>query len=361
MIQRIHSSHIGIEGCLRRARVSLYWPGMDAQVRDYIRSCETCLSTGSKQQKEMIPHEVKNHPWSKVGLDLFDFNQRTYLVTVDNYSNFFEADYLQCITSKDVIHKVKAHFARYAIPDTVISDNGPQFSSEEFRHFSKRWGFEQITSSPRHSQSNGMSESAVRTAKRQVKRALLAHEDAYLSLLDLRNTPTQGMTTSPAERMLNRRTKTLLPTSQKPLQPKLNHSVPQEKGMIKDRQLQYYNAKAKDLPLLSTGQSNHSPRSYEVETDTGRVLSRNRRHLKLTPLSTPGHEEYEQGPSAVEGEKETKESTKGLVSPEGKDSPYQTRSRRASKRPSYLRTILFKERFSTFVIDTLLSFTLPHF
>ena len=63
MIQRIHSSHIGIEGCLRRARVSLYWPRMDAQVRDYIQSCETCLSTGSKQQKEtMIPHEVKKPP-----------------------------------------------------------------------------------------------------------------------------------------------------------------------------------------------------------------------------------------------------------------------------------------------------------
>ena len=75
MIQRIHLSHTGIEGCLRRALVSVYWPGMDAQVRDYIQSCETCLSTGSKQQNEtMIPHEVKNHPWSKVGLDLFDFN-----------------------------------------------------------------------------------------------------------------------------------------------------------------------------------------------------------------------------------------------------------------------------------------------
>ena len=150
---------------------------------------------------------------------------------------------------------MKAHFARYSIPDTVISDNGPQFSSEEFRLFSKRWGFEHITSSPRHSQSNGMSESAVKTAKRLVKRTLLAHEDTSLSLLDLRNTPTQGMTRSPAERMLNRQSKTLLPTSQKLLQPKLNHSVPQEKGKTKDRQIQYYNAKAKDLPPLSTGQA----------------------------------------------------------------------------------------------------------
>ena len=119
-------------------------------------------------------------------------------------------------------YRIMAHSFLRRNSDTLVSD-------------------EHITSSPRHSQSNGMSESAVKTAKRLVKRELLAQEDAYLSLLDLRNTPTQGMTTSPAERMLNRRTKTLLPTSQKLLQPKLNHSVPQEKGMIKDRQLQYYN------------------------------------------------------------------------------------------------------------------------
>ena len=50
MVKRIHSSHLGVDGCLRRARVSLYWPGMDAQIKDYIQSCETCLSTGTKQQ-----------------------------------------------------------------------------------------------------------------------------------------------------------------------------------------------------------------------------------------------------------------------------------------------------------------------
>lgn len=279
-------------------------------------------------------------------------------MTVDYYSDFFEIDYLQGTTSRDVIYKVKAHFACHGIPDTVMSDNGPQFSSEEFKNFSKRWGFKHITSSPKHPQSNGMSESAVKTAKRLVKRALFPHEDAYLSLLNLRNTPTQGMTTSPAERILNCRTKTLLPTSQKLLQPKLNHSAPQERSMIKDKQIKYYKAKAKDLPPLTTGQtvmiepdnkrqlwckatvvgwSNNRPRSYDVETDTGRVLSRNRRHLKLTPLSTPQDEEDEQGSPDAEGEQEHTQLTKGVVSPDGQDTPYLTRSGRASKRSSYLK------------------------
>lgn len=128
--------------------------------------------------------------------------------------------------------------------------------------------------------------------------------------------------------------------------------------MIKDKQIKYYKAKAKDLPPLTTGQtvmiepdnkrqlwckatvvgwSNNRPRSYDVETDTGRVLSRNRRHLKLTPLSTPQDEEDEQGSPDAEGEKEHTQLTNGVVSPEGQDSPYLTRWGRASKRPSYLK------------------------
>ena len=38
----IHSSHIGIEGCLRRARECIFWPGMNADIKQFILSCEIC-------------------------------------------------------------------------------------------------------------------------------------------------------------------------------------------------------------------------------------------------------------------------------------------------------------------------------
>ncbi|KAL7847378.1 hypothetical protein SRHO_G00223580 [Serrasalmus rhombeus] len=71
-----------------------------------------------------------------------------YLITVDYFSNFWEVDHLPDASSATVIHKLKAHFARHGIPDVVVSDNGPQFSSWEFRKFSKAWDFERVTSSP---------------------------------------------------------------------------------------------------------------------------------------------------------------------------------------------------------------------
>ena len=50
-------------------------------------------------------------------------------------SNFFEVDRLYSTTTAAVRAKLSAHFARYGVLEVVISDNGPQFSSDEFAAF----------------------------------------------------------------------------------------------------------------------------------------------------------------------------------------------------------------------------------
>ena len=42
MLREIHKSHIGVEGCLRRARDSVFWPGMNQEIKDVIACCDTC-------------------------------------------------------------------------------------------------------------------------------------------------------------------------------------------------------------------------------------------------------------------------------------------------------------------------------
>ena len=69
----------------------------------------------------------------KIAADLFQFENKQYLVTTDYYSNFFEVDRIYSMTSEAVIKKLKAHIARYGVPDEMVSDNGPQFAAEEFR------------------------------------------------------------------------------------------------------------------------------------------------------------------------------------------------------------------------------------
>ena len=190
MIQRIHSAHLGIEGCLRRARECLYWPGITAEVKDFIQKCDICRSLESKQQKETLhPHEIPTRPWTRIGADLCVQGENNYLITVDYFSNFWEIDYLEDTTAKTVIRKLKANFARHGIPDVLITDNGPQFTSEQFKSFTTTWEFTHTTSSPYYPQSNGKAEQAVKMAKTLLKKAKKSKSDPYLALLDFRNTP----------------------------------------------------------------------------------------------------------------------------------------------------------------------------
>lgn len=303
MLQRIHASHLGIEGCLRRARECLYWPGMNSEVKDFIQQCEVCRSTDVKQQKEPLqPHDIPTRQWAKVAVDLFVCNGQNYLIIVDYYSGFWEIEHLDSTVSSHVIRKMKMHFACYGIPDVVMSDNGPQFASEEYKRFSKMWKFELITSSPHHPRSNGKAENAVRATKRLMMKAKKDGSDVYLALLDYRNTPTQGLDTSPVQRLMSRRTKTLLPTTARLLQPQIPDGQHEKILSNQERQAKYYDRRARTLPDLKPGDTvrmYHGPsktksqellkaivnsklgsRSYEVVTEDGRNFRRNRVHLR---------------------------------------------------------------------------------
>ena len=134
MKAKIHSSHLGIENCLRRARECLYWPAMSAEIKEYISACKICreLDTTSQAKETLMSNEVPSRPWEKIAADIFTLDGKEYLVTIDYFCNFWEIDRLPNTKAVTTILKLKSHFARYGIPDQVVSDNGPQFSSKEF-------------------------------------------------------------------------------------------------------------------------------------------------------------------------------------------------------------------------------------
>lgn len=87
-------------------------------------------------------------------------------ITVDYYSDFWEVDLLPNTSSETVIEYTKAHFAKYGIPEIVLTDNGPRFWSQEYETFAAMWEFCHTTSSPYHNQSNSKVESVVKIAKK---------------------------------------------------------------------------------------------------------------------------------------------------------------------------------------------------
>ncbi|XP_055956537.1 uncharacterized protein LOC130012497 [Patella vulgata] len=248
----------------------------------------------------MISHQIPSRPWQFVGTDLFEFNEKPYLITVDYFSNYFEVDHLKDKTAKTVIPKMKAHFARHGLPERVISDNGPPYNSADFVRFSNEYEFDHITSSPTYPKSNGKAENAVKTAKQIMRKALEDKADAYLALLDWRNTPSEGLKSSPCQRLFGRRCRTLLPTCTSLLEPKLVTDVKSKLEERKSQQTAYHDRSSKELCLLKTGdivrvkpvgsdkrwvkaqvENQVDVRSYDIRTD-GRTYRRNRRHLRKT-------------------------------------------------------------------------------
>ena len=153
----------------------MFWPGMAAQIQDTVANCHICSTHQRNNTKEpMIAHEIPTRPWSQVGADLFEISNQKYLIMVDYYSSFIEINLLSNgTTCKQIVTHCKSQFSRHGIPDTLITDNGPQFSSTTFKQFSRDYGFQHQTTSPHYPQSNGMAEKAVQTMKNLIKKAIL--------------------------------------------------------------------------------------------------------------------------------------------------------------------------------------------
>ena len=308
VMETIHSTHIGIENCLRRAREYVYWPMMNSEMKSYMSKCDICNKFRAEQTKEpMLSHEIPNRPWEIVSSDLFELNGHNFIVVVDHYSSFFEYEKLQQTNTTYVVRSLKLLFARYGVPKKLISDNGPQYSGSEFKKFAETWGFQHVTSSPRYPQSNGKAESAVKICKGLMKKAIAGNVDFQMCLLDWRNTPSATIGSSPAQRFFSRRTRSLLPIEESLMDPHVPSCVPQKIVKAKEDQAKYYNRNVKTLPELASGQAVRmklpgetvwtkgvclkalGDRSYHVKVK-GAVYRRNRRQLYATNEDPPTEE-----------------------------------------------------------------------
>ena len=89
MLNKIHKAHQGADSSIRRARETLFWPGMSAAIRQTCSSCGLCAQHKSERPTEPMKYpEIPTLPWERISVDLFQLDGKTYLVTVDHYSDF---------------------------------------------------------------------------------------------------------------------------------------------------------------------------------------------------------------------------------------------------------------------------------
>ena len=299
MLKLIHMNHLGIMKCKQRAREVFYWPSMNNDIEETIRNCEKCAEFQNKQTSEPLkPTPLPEFPFAEISVDIFEFQSHQYLITVDYYSRFIQTEKLSNLRSGTVIETLKHQFSVHGIPVKIKSDCGTQFTSQDFQHFCKDYGIGHELTSPHHQSANGMAERGVQIVKKLWSKS----KDKHLAILDYNSTPREGINLSPAQLLMGRRPRNLLPTSKKLLQPKTltRNKFAQQYYKEKDMQKYYHDRRTRSLRSLPVNQpvrlaptqgnktwepgrivKHYHPRSYEVESN-GTTYRRNRKHLRVS-------------------------------------------------------------------------------
>ena len=165
VLEELHEAHPGVVRMKALARNYVWWPGIDKELEETVRSCETC------QLHARNPPGAPLHPWSRLHVDYAGpFLGKMFLLVIDAFSKWLDVYMVQSATSQATIDKLRVSFAIHGLPDVIVSDNGSCFTSGDFEAFCHCQGIIHTKSAPYHPATNGLAERAVQTFKQGMKK-----------------------------------------------------------------------------------------------------------------------------------------------------------------------------------------------
>lgn len=196
------------------ARSYVWWPCMDSEIEAVVKKCAPCQeSRPAPPTAPLHPWEWPAQPWSRLHIDFAGpYLGHMFLVVVDAHSKWMDVRLMNSITAAKTIEQLRMLFATHGLPKKVVSDNGPTFTSQEFRDFMCNNGIVHVTCSPYHPSSNGLAERAVQSFKQGIKRITGATIQEKLSkyLFNYHITPHSTTGVTPAELLMGRRLRSRL-------------------------------------------------------------------------------------------------------------------------------------------------------
>ena len=310
----LHEAHQGAVRTKQRARLTVYWPGINNDIDNTIAACQLCQDHLPSNPKEPIVSKPRpTRPFQEVAIDFCTYGGKQFLIIVDCCTDWPDIVPMGTnTTTRHLISTLQSAFCRTAIPDILWSDGGPQFTSLMFSTFANQWGFTHQTSSPRYPQSNGKVEATVKSMKKLLAASWdhrhLNNDKLCRTLLQYRNTPSRRDGLSPAQKLFGHPVQDTLPAHRRSFSPEWQCSAQEADQQAAHRLRQsetYYNTHTQPLTDLEIGstvalqntRTKHwdiygrivaigPNRRYHVRTRSGRVLVRNRRFLRhRTPAS----------------------------------------------------------------------------
>lgn len=168
IIEDLHDGHPGVSRMQALGRKQCFWPKMNAHIEAFVQRCNDCATNAKSPRKELLhPWPRPQEPWDRLHIDFAGPKDGNwYFVVVDAHSNWPEIHQMRTTTAEKTVEALEKMFETWGPCKTIVSDNGPQFTSGHFTDFCAKWGLTHITSAPYSPQSNGRAEKFVDTLKR---------------------------------------------------------------------------------------------------------------------------------------------------------------------------------------------------
>ena len=294
VLQELHEGHPGMTKMKALARMYVWWPGMEKDIEMTVRTCAECQTVrAAPPVAPLHPWKWPTRPWARLHLDYAGpFLGKMFLVLIDAHSKWIEAICTPSATSDVVIQELRTLFAQFGLPETIVTDNGSCFVSEEFETFLKENGIMHITSAPYHPSTNGLAERAVQVLKQGLKKVTTGNLKTRLArvLLSYRITPQSSTGVSPAELLLGQCPRTRLDllkpnladkVENKQLQQKVDHDrAARLRSFNEDETVYVRNFGPRQKWLPGTIVATTGPVSYRVLLEDGRVWRRHQDHMR---------------------------------------------------------------------------------
>ena len=274
-----------------KARSFMWWPKMDDEIEYMVKSCQQCqLTRHSPIPVPCQSWDFPQKPWRRLHIDYAGpFHGKMFLLVVDAYSKWLEVAVVNSANAITTVEKLRGIFATHGLPNTLVSDNGAVFTSEEFETFTRKNGIKHIRTTPYHPSSNGQVERVVQVFKEGTERSGSGTLETKLNrfLFHYRTTPhtTTGLT--PAELLMGRHIRTHLdlmhPDLTTEVHAKQQRQVTDRNKGTKDRTVAVGETVfVQDLPSWTPGvvKEKRGPQSYLIELSNGCMVRRHIDHLR---------------------------------------------------------------------------------
>ena len=173
VLEMLHATHLGISRMKTLARSYVYWPLINSEIEQIANTCTTCGKHG-KSLPNLIEHPWTrpSMPWQRVHIDYAGpFLNSMWLVVYDAHSRWPEVVKMNNnTTSSATIRALRTIFSRFGLPFVIVSDNGTNFTSQEFEDFLQRNNIHHLKTGTYHPKSNECCERFVGTFKDAMKK-----------------------------------------------------------------------------------------------------------------------------------------------------------------------------------------------